>query len=259
MEQKPLQKRGTSENPIAKSRNKFMYMTRTVSSCAENFRKMQKLNFNRAKAHRFLSKAFCSVMIAMAIVSFASCEKETENDPTTDVGVVINGVKWATRNVDAVGAFVATPESTGCFYQWNRKLAYPATGEVTGWDSSTPSGTTWEKANDPSPAGWRVPTKDELKSLLDADKVRNEWTTQKGVSGRKFTDKATGKSIFLPAAGHRSYSGGTLRLAGTDGTYWSSTKYNNSSAYSLTFDSDLAVLDYDFYRRYGLSIRPVSE
>jgi hypothetical protein len=34
---------------------------------------MKKQN-SRAKAHRFMSKVFCSVMIAMAIVSFASCD-----------------------------------------------------------------------------------------------------------------------------------------------------------------------------------------
>jgi len=49
-------------------------------------------------------------MIAMAVV-FASCEEESEPKPTPqdpliyDAGIVINGVRWATRNVDAPGTF----------------------------------------------------------------------------------------------------------------------------------------------------------
>jgi hypothetical protein len=41
---------------------------------------MQKLNFNRAKAHSFMSKAFCSVIIAMAVVSSVSCSKDDDNN-----------------------------------------------------------------------------------------------------------------------------------------------------------------------------------
>ena len=37
-------------------------------------------------------------------------------------GVVINGVRWATRNVDKPGTFAANPEDAGMLYQWNRKV-----------------------------------------------------------------------------------------------------------------------------------------
>jgi len=176
----------------------------------------------------------------------------------TDKGVVINGVKWATRNVASPGTFAAKPEDAGMFYQWNRKKAWAATGVVTGWDSSYPSGTTWGKSNDPSPAGWRVPTFDEIKKLLDTNKVSNEWTTQNGVNGRKFTDKTTGNSIFLPAVGYRTDSGGTLDNAGTNGVYWSSTQYDNFFAYYLYFSSGYAGYYY-LYRRDGQSVRAVAE
>jgi len=39
-----------------------------------------------------------------------------------ETGVVINGVKWATRNVDKPGTFVANPEDFGMLYQWNRRV-----------------------------------------------------------------------------------------------------------------------------------------
>jgi uncharacterized protein (TIGR02145 family) len=150
------------------------------------------------------------------------------------------------------------------FYQWNRKIGWSSTDPMTNsnggteWDSTIPEGTEWETANDPSPAGWRVPTFDELKSLFDVEKVTNEWTTQNGVNGRKFTDKATGNTLFLPAAGIRYDSDGTLGLAGTDGYYWSSSQFNSDCAYGLYFGSGGAGTYY-YSRSYGFCVRPVAE
>jgi uncharacterized protein (TIGR02145 family) len=173
-------------------------------------------------------------------------------------GVWINGVIWATRNVDEVGTFAATPESYGKFYQWNRKKAWATTGDVSGWDTSDAPGTTWEKANDPSPAGWRVPTLAEINTLFDAQKVTSEWTTQNGVSGRKFTHKTTGATIFLPAAGYRSLSSSTLLSAGTYGRYWSSTPCSTYS-YLLNFSSSYVYPGYNLNRALGFSVRCVAE
>jgi uncharacterized protein (TIGR02145 family) len=202
---------------------------------------------------------FCLLLtICTATVVFNSCN----NNSTSDAGVVINGVKWATRNVATPGTFATNPEDAGMFYQWNRKTAWPAVGDITDWDSSIPTGTTWEKANDPSPAGWRVPTETEIKSLLDTDKVYNEWTTINGVNGRKFIDKATGNSLFLAAVGYRSFKDGTLRDAGEDGGCWSSVPFEDSEmgAYHLFFYSDLAVAGVGgTHQTYGLSVRCVAE
>ncbi|MDR1809807.1 MAG: fibrobacter succinogenes major paralogous domain-containing protein, partial [Prevotella sp.] len=126
----------------------------------------------------------------------------------------------------------------------------------TSWDNSDPSGTEWEAANDPSPAGWRVPTLAELQTLLDTDKVTNEWTTLNGVTGRKFTDKATGASIFLPAAGDRNYNNGTLYGAGTYGDYWSSPQVGSYYAYHLDFGGSNANTDYSG-RGNGFCVRCV--
>lgn len=186
------------------------------------------------------------------------------NEPISGDGwVLINGVKWATCNVDAPGTFAAAPESAGMFYQWNRKVAWSVTYPLqnsnggTTWDDSTPSGTEWTKANDPSPAGYRVPTFEEIESLLNTTYVTNEWTTQNGVFGRKFTDKSNGNSIFLPAVGYLGY-GGTLGNAGSHGDYWSSTQNDTSGAYSLYFYSYDADWD-GKSREIGRSVRPVAE
>jgi uncharacterized protein (TIGR02145 family) len=178
---------------------------------------------------------------------------------TTDDGVLINGIVWATRNVDAPGTFAATPESPGMFYQWNRKVGWSATDPLvnsdggTTWNSSTPNGTEWEKVNDPCPSGWRVPTHDEQVSLLNSG---SSWTTQNGVTGRVFGSGSN--TLFLPAAGYRHYSVGTLLSAGAHGDDWSSTQLDGSYAYSLGFGSGYAGWDYDV-RSYGFSVRCVQE
>ena len=186
--------------------------------------------------------------------------KKLSGTPSQDESVVINGVRWATCNVDKPGKFASRPEDAGMFYQWNRKKAWAVTDEsVINWDDSTPTGITWEKANDPSPSGWRVPTLEEQKKLLDTDKVISELISQNGVTGRKFTDKTTGSSIFLPIAGCRGHVVGTVGYVGKFGYCWSSTQSTqgvSECAYCLfVHNAD------SFYepRGSGLSIRPVAE
>ena len=182
--------------------------------------------------------------------------------------VVINDVRWATRNVAAPGTFAAKPEDTGMLYQWNRNVGWSVTDPLinsnggTTWDSSIPAGTTWEKANDPSPSGWRIPTLVEIQKLLDTNKVSIEWITENGVRGRKFTDKATGNSIFLPATGDRNPNNGTRQYVGTIGDFWSNTQYSSSYAYNLYFDSGNnsgSIVGGYSDRRFGFSVRSVKE
>ena len=47
--------------------------------------------------------------------------KDDPKDPLTyDEGVVINGIRWATRNVASHGKFVENPEEHGALFQWGR-------------------------------------------------------------------------------------------------------------------------------------------
>ena len=193
------------------------------------------------------------------------------NPKTFDKGVIINGVKWATRNVNTPGTFVAKSKDVGMFFQWNRRVGWSATDpmensdEGTTWDDSDATGEAWKKSCDPSPVGWRIPNFDDIEKLLDDTKVKSEWTTVNGVSGRKFTDKTSGNSLFLPAAGYRSYDGGMLLKAGTDGLYWSSTAHETyeSDAYYLDFYNSGADCRHSYGRKFGFrvgfSIRCVAE
>ena len=189
------------------------------------------------------------------------------NNTPKEEWVLINGVRWATRNVDAPGTFVANPEDTGMYYQWNRNAGWSATDPMINsnggaiWDNSIPTGTVWEKDNDPSPVGYRVPTLIEIQSLLNTDKVKNEPITIGGVIGRKFTDRISDKSIFLPAVGYRISTVGSLNLVGTNGCYWSRTQNgsNDMLAYYLFFGNDGAEWRNYAYRSGGQSVRPVAD
>jgi uncharacterized protein (TIGR02145 family) len=180
---------------------------------------------------------------------------------TSDEGVIINGVRWATCNVDAAGTFAATSESAGMFYQWNRQAGWSSIKydeeDDEEWNSSGAKGDRWAKDEDPSPSGWRVPTIDEIRKLLDTDKVNNVWTTQNGVKGRKFTDKSTGKTLFLPAAGQRYGLDGRREQINEVGMYWSDTPSGIYEAHGFYFHNS-RIEEYAVERRIGFSVRPVA-
>ena len=192
--------------------------------------------------------------------------------------VMINGVCWATRNVNTFGTFVDYETDYGMFYQFNRPTAWNCDNldeysDVIGYDVSMPTGTEWEAANDPCPDGWRVPTHAELLNLLDINNVTNEWTTLNGINGIRFTDKISGNYIFLPAAGVISGTSSCYNLAGEEGYYWSSTDFYcvvvddncgcnyGECAYRLTFYDDGGYVEasHAANRRMGRSVRCVKE
>ena len=192
----------------------------------------------------------------MAVVTFNSY---SQNDPLANESITVNGIKWATCNMNMPGVFAANPEDVGMLYQWNRNVAYPATGNVIDWDRTIPKGVAWEKENDPCPAGWRMPARNDFEKLLDPDMVNSELTAVNAIEGRMFTDKETGSSVFFPATGYRESNNRVLRTG--DGFYWSSTQYDNDSAYNLGFATGGTKWTgcYNNARELGFSIRCVAE
>jgi uncharacterized protein (TIGR02145 family) len=185
----------------------------------------------------------------------------SDPSPTSlDAGIVIDGTRWATRNVAAPGVFAENPEDVGMFYQWNSKTGWSATNPMINSEGGTEwiypwngnNAASWEKINDPCPPGWRMPTQAELKKLSDSGGVS---ATVNGVNGRQFG------ALFLPAVGKRDYDDGWLYLRGTvsEGYYWSNT-VRGSDSYYLEFSSDF-ISSYVLYsnRGYGYSCRCVLE
>jgi len=174
-----------------------------------------------------------------------------------DPWVLISGIKWAICNLDAPGTFATHPEASGMFYQWNRKTGWSASNPLinsdggTTWDSSDIEGDAWEKANDPCPPGWRVPTIAELQSL---SVVTNKWTTINGVDGRIYG--SDNDLLFLSAVGYRV--NGALYYVGIYGLYWSSTANYFNYAHGLSLERD-GTGPYSSARTYGASVRCVAE
>ena len=104
---------------------------------------------------------------------------------------------------------------------------------------------------------WRMPTWTELDELLSG--TTNEWMANyngTGVSGRKFTSKTNGNSIFIPAAG--TCDGGSVDSVGSYGSVWSSSLDTSDSdcAWGLGFSSVVCGMGSNS-RCYGLSVRGV--
>ena len=182
-----------------------------------------------------------------------------QDSRTTDEGVVINGVRWATRNVDKPGTFTEKPEDAGMFYQWNRKVGWSSSDPLvnsdgeTEWNANEAAGESWSKENDPCPCGWRVPTYEELQSLGN---VSSEWSELNGKTGRFFDSGR--QFLFLPAAGHRDGSSSTLSEVDTNGYY----SINDTSVHHveyLYFYSRLVTVGGSHTRAHGMSLRCVAE
>jgi uncharacterized protein (TIGR02145 family) len=191
----------------------------------------------------------------------AICTVTVPNDPLTDVGVIIAGIKWATRNVDAPGTFTQILGDAGMLYQWGTNVGWSATDPMvnsnggTTWNSSLPASTTWTRANDPCPQGWRVPTEQELLLLNNSGSI---WTTINDASGRLFG--VAPDQIFLPAAGFRtSYGNGQLSDVGSRGDYWSRTSGNPATNCIKLWLNEVGSGWGTSAHRAGHSIRCVAE
>ena len=153
-----------------------------------------------------------------------------------------SGTKWACCNVDATrpehhGGYYAWGETTTkSYYSWEDYKHCAGIPESCRNIGKSICGTQYDVAHVKWGGAWQMPSLDQITELLD--KCTIEWTTFKGVNGRRFTGP-NGGSIFLPASGegYRDHSEATR---GKDFLYWSGTQYTAEGLFSVRLEALIA-------------------
>ena len=110
---------------------------------------------------------------------------------------------------------------------------------------------------------WQMPTDKQCSEMINY--CTHTWTTEKGITGQRFTGK-NGGTIFLPAAGRRRANS----LSNGDGYYWTGVQginsnnsgylfFNSNNTFSHGTHSDGDYYSYHGHRSLGLTVRPISE
>jgi uncharacterized protein (TIGR02145 family) len=157
----------------------------------------------------------------------------------------------------------------GNYYQWGRSTAVAdastSSAAIGRWKTSSAANGAWadgsKTANDPCPAGFKVPTNAQWGSVnsYNTQTITGSFSNSETNFGSARHFGAVANKLTLPAAGYRTNNIGALRTRGLTGYYWSSTE-RGSTANSLYFDSSsTASASYNSSRAAGVSVRCVSE
>lgn len=173
--------------------------------------------------------------------------------PFVDLG--FGNILWATGNLDKTHSKIVDPLEAGEYFRYGKTTPYSSSEEnYTGTTNPLPTSNDVAYSVD---ASWRIPNKDQFDALINSSNTTKDWKTgwtnigsNKG--GRLITSNVNGISLFFAAAGY--YSNGSLKTAGDNGLYRSSTP-NGSSNYFLTFSKN--SISTTLGGGGGLSVRPV--
>lgn len=129
---------------------------------------------------------------------------------------------------------------------------------IGGYEKDSHHYYTWQEAMDAAKAvGKRLPTWQELKALCDLGSTWDDELKGRWFGGNHNSDHKG--SLFLPAAGLRSYFSGELANTSSNGYYWSSSPYYGgySNAGGLNFYSGYVYPLNNNNRANGFSVRCV--
>ena len=191
-------------------------------------------------------------------------QSQTAAAPTGFVDLALpSGLLWCEHNVGA-----STPYEDGLYFSWGNVTGHTGTD---GYDfgtsndgpyAQTPGAAltgnittngTYDAARHNMGAPCRMPTVGEFQELNN--NCDSEWTDEDGVTGRRFTSRINGNSIFFPASGHRY--GTSLSNRGTSGYFWSSSLGSQTNGYNLYFSESGVHPAGNSNRFSGFSVRAV--
>ena len=236
---------------------------------------------SKATGHVLFSNSSESVSLTVVRQGRGGQNGEEQGHKYVDMGL---SVKWATMNVGASKeegygdyyAWAETSTKTSTYYwesykywhsQTSTLLRY-VTNSAWGYNNFQDNKSKLEKSDDAAyvnwGGNWRTPTKAEWEELGNEQNCTWTWTSVNNISGLRITSKITGESIFLPAAGIKTYSTDNT-TKGSEGNYWTSElgdRYPYEALYEH-FDYNAGYYRNIFsaysysVRCYGLSVRPV--
>ena len=191
-------------------------------------------------------------------------QSQTAAAPTGFVDLALpSGLLWCEHNVGA-----STPYEYGLYFSWGNVTGHTSDD---GYDFGTsndgpyaqtpgaaltgniPTNGTYDAARHNMGSPCRMPTAGEFQELND--NCDSEWTDENGVTGRRFTSRINGNSIFFPASGYRNGTG--LYDRGSYGDYWSASLHSQANGYHLRFDSAGVYPVSNVDRFVGFSVRAV--
>ena len=118
----------------------------------------------------------------------------------------------------------------------------------------------WKEAMDAAKSvGKRLPTREEWKALCNLGSTWDDKRKGRWFGGNHDTDHKG--SLFLSAAGLRSYNSGELALTSSYGYYWSSSPYyggNSGAGYLNFYSGNVFPLNFN-NRAFGFSVRYVRD
>ena len=180
---------------------------------------------------------------------------DTDADPLTP-SQAIHGAKykWGTGLVALSAA-----DDQNSAYDYGVGVNW--TTSVYGGNPPTTLGVWDMTTTNPCPSGYRVPTQPEWAGMI----ANNTISRPVGASWTSSTSNYTsgvyvGSSLFLPAAGIRSASDGSLNYRGLNGGYWSTMGVSTTNSYSTTFNNSGSLNPMSNYgRSAGFSVRCIAK
>ncbi len=233
---------------------------------------------------RSIIKTLFSFILMAALLTSVSCSREPEKKTIEENYIEINGIKVAKGNLISNGmngAKIGKPTDGGLYFQFGSLIGWSETGDnptIVAKPIGYTGSTTWSKNWKGSPSNenvalgtgdpckhylgrtWRLPTKEECKTIINE---ANNSTSWQAIEGWSWHSSPAGmlhhSGLFFPAFGYRSGSNGHLSLLGSDSYYWSASPSGDSNGYGLFANNNFVSPHDNNIRSDGFTIRCVQD